>query len=139
MSFFSRLFKKNKKPSGSPMASHVTPGNARSSFGRPVVDLRSDAEKQIERNAASLVEDREALAQEMFQYMRNHDTGNNMEHYREFRNRFHERSEKIANDGGYHQALQEIYYRIKHLCNAAGVYFHSGAVDHVFDGEYWRS
>ena len=114
--------------------------NAGNNASASVVDLRSDAEKNIERSAnKALSQEREELAQEMFEYLKTHDTGNNMAHYREFRDRFHERSEAIAEGGGYHQALLEIYYRIKQLCSEQGVYFHSGAVDHVFDGGYWQS
>ena len=129
-----------------------TPGNdpalirgryaeAGASVSQPrVADLRSDREREIERNAGTpLQPEREKLAQEMAAYLKTHDTGNNMDHYREFRTLFHDRAEKIAGDGGYHQALQEIYYRIRQLCAAEGTYFHSGAVDHAFEGEYWRS
>lgn len=130
MGIFDFLKKKNKPESTRP-AGQPTPR---------VVDLRSDAEKMTERNAANrLSPDREKLAQEMVQYLKTHDTGNNMDHYREFRDRFHARSEAIAEGGGYHQALQEIYYRVRQLCGEQGVYFHSGAVDHVFEGDYWRS
>ena len=116
------------------------PGDTASAPQANVVDLRSAREREIERNAGTpLQPEREKLAQEMTAYLKTHDTGNNMEHYREFRTLFHDRSEKIAEDGGYHQALQEIYYRIRQLCAAQGVDFHSGAVDHVFEGEYWRS
>lgn len=105
-----------------------------------VVDLRSDAAKRAVSNAGNeLTADREALAQEMVQFLKTHDTGNNMDHYHEFRERFHERSEAIAESGGYNQALQEIYNRVRALCNEQGVYFHSGGVGNVFEGEFWRN
>ena len=108
--------------------------------GSRVIDLRSETEKEIEQNSGNqLLPERETLAQEMFQYLKTHDTGNNPEHYREFRALFHERSEAIAESGGYHQALQEIYYRIRQLCKEQGVYFHSGGIDNVFKGDYWQS
>ena len=108
--------------------------------GTRVVDLRSDAERAIEKDSGNALQaDREQLAQDMAAYLKTHDTGNNMEHYREFRRLFHERSEAIADGGGYHQALQEIYYRIRQLCREQGADFHSGAVDHAFEGEYWQS
>ena len=111
-----------------------------SAAGPRVADLRSEAEKAIENASGNqLLPEREALAQEMFLYLKTHDTGNNPEHYREFRTLFHERSEAIAEGGGYHQALQEIYYRIRQLCGEQGVYFHAGGVGHVFEGEYWRN
>lgn len=113
---------------------------ARPAAAPKVVDLRSDAERAVERSASgALSPEREQLAQDMAAYLKTHDTGNNMAHYREFRDLFHERSEAIAEGGGYHQALQEIYYRIRQLCGEQGVYFHSGGVDHVFEGEYWQS
>lgn len=105
-----------------------------------VVDLRSGAERETERAAGSaLLPDREKLAQEMAAYLGTHDTGNNPEHYREFRTLFHDRSEQIAQSGGCNRALQEIYYRIRFLCRAQGTDFHSGAVGHVFEGEYWKN
>ena len=135
MSFFSKLFKSGK----SSPASRQTGANSFSSLGFQVVDLRSEEEKQTERNAGRALDaEKERLAQDMFNYLRTHDTGNNMAHYTEFRELFHDRSEAIAENGAYHQGLQQIYYRIRELCSRSGVYFHSGAVDNVFDGGYWQ-
>ena len=115
-------------------------GAARQTAAPQVVDLRSDAERAIESSAGNaLSPEREQLARDMVDFLKTHDTGNNMDHYREFREKFHERSEAIAEGGGYHQALQEIFYRIRQLCGEQGVYFHSGAVENVFNGGYWRS
>ena len=146
MSFFGNLFKKDKNasskqiPASKPKpVSSSKPKPATVSGGPRVVELRSAQEKKIEQNSGNkLKADREALAREMVQFLKTHDTGNNMDDYREFRDKFHKRSEAIADGGGYHQALQEIYYRIRELCNEEGVYFHSGAVDNVFEGEYWQ-
>lgn len=134
MGLFDMLFGKKKN-------SRSTESNLFTTSNEPkVVDLRSDAAKQAESNSGNgLAADREALAREMVQFLKTHDTGNNMDHYNEFRERFHERSEAIAKSGGYNQALQEIYYRVRALCNEQGVYFHSGAVGNVFEGEFWSN
>ena len=113
---------------------------ARRTAAPQVVDLRTDAERAIENSAGSaLAPEHEQLARDMVQFLKTHDTGNNMAHYNAFRETFHARSEAIAKGGGYHQALQEIYYRVRQLCGEQGVYFHAGAVENVFNGEYWRS
>ena len=117
----------------------ATPNTTGKTVSR-VVDLRSDTERKIESQTGNvLAPEREQLAREMTAFLKTHDTGNNAEHYREFRDRFHKRSEAIAEGSGYHQALLEIYHRIQKLCKEQGVYFHSGGVDHVFEGNYWHN
>lgn len=142
MSFLSALFGKKKKGtstvSSSSASSFSSANNPLAALGFQVMDFRSEEEKAIERNSGKpLKADREQLAQDMFDYLRSHDTGNSMHDYEEIRTRFHDRAEKIGDEGG-RPALQEVYYRISALCNSTGSYFHGGAVDNAFDGSYWQ-
>ena len=110
--------------------------NNTASLIKPVINIQPEGIKTFN---TALQEDREKLAQEMVAYLKTHDTGNKLEHYNEFRDLFHERAEAIADGGGYHKALKEIYDRIRFLCKEQGIDFHAGAVDNAFKGQYWRS
>lgn len=112
--------------------------NPREAQESAVVDLRSAEERQMELDGnKQLGHKQEALAQEMAAFMQTHDTGNNPDALEAFREQFRARAEGIAINGG-RKALQQVYYRIKYLCAEKGINFHSGAVDHVFEGQYWR-
>ena len=124
------------KPIYNTQSEGIIETNNTSSLTKPINIIYS--EKNITFNSA-LQEDREKLAQEMVAYLKTHDTGNKMEDYDEFRDLFNERAQAIAEGGGYHKALKEIYYRVRFLCKEQGIDFHAGAVDNAFKGQYWRT
>ena len=125
------------KPIYNTQSEGIIETNNTASLTKPVIiNIQSEGIKTFN---TALQEDREKLAQEMVAYLKTHDTGNNLEHYHEFIDLFHERAEAIADGGGYHKALEEIYYRVRFLCKEQGIDFHAGAVDNAFKGQYWRT
>lgn len=105
-----------------------------------VVDLRSNAEKKIEQQSGSALDNKEheAFAQELLLMFKTSKPYDSMEGLKAVTEKYSPAAKKNA-DEGYNPALKKIYYRVLNLCKTQGVYFHSGTLDSIFEGEYWSS
>jgi hypothetical protein len=124
-------------PSSKPAAIPQQPANAETVGNPRVVDLRSEAEKKIERESGNALEaEHEAFAQELFSMFKTSRPYDSMALLKEVTEKYSPTAQKIAAQG-YNPALKKIYYRVMYLCKKEGIYFHSGTLDNIFDGEYW--
>jgi hypothetical protein len=149
MGFFSKLFgtsssKENAgKSAQRPIKTAIPakqPVRTATAANPRVVDLRSDAERKIERESGNMLDnaEHEAFAQELFRMFKTSRPYDSMALLEEVTKKYSPTAQKIA-EMGYNPALKKIYYRVMSLCKSQGVYFHSGTLDNIFSGKYWRA